>query len=82
MVSGVPRVINIICDIELSCAFAVEIPIIDKVYLEEVLRDQSEGGFPALGQDPLRQLGEEAFVATDFDKLFGCGRHESSKDVV
>jgi general secretion pathway protein A len=67
---GVPRLINILCDTVLSYAFGDEIQIIDEEYIKEVLKERSEGGLLALGQNPLRQLGDKAYEAPNLDELF------------
>jgi len=67
---GVPRLVNILCDTTLSYAFADEIRMVDEDYLREVLKERSEGGLLALGQDPLRQFGEKAYETKDLDEVF------------
>ena len=67
---GVPRLINILCDTILSFAYGDDIYMIDEDYVRDVLRERSEGGLLALGQDPLRQLGERAFETPDLESLF------------
>ena len=66
---GVPRLINVLCDTALSFAFADEVRIVDDEYLRGVLRERSEGGLLALGQNPLKQFGEQAYETPDLDKL-------------
>lgn len=67
---GVPRLINILCDTVLSYAFGDQIQIIDEEYIKDVLKERSEGGLLALGQNPLRQLGDKAYEAPNLDELF------------
>ncbi|RLT93658.1 ExeA family protein [Ketobacter sp.] len=67
---GVPRLINVLCDTALSFAFGDRIKVIDEEYLMGVLKERAEGGLLALGQNPMRQLGDKAFQAQDFEQLF------------
>lgn len=67
---GVPRLINILCDTALSFAFGDELQIIDENYIKDVLKERAEGGLLALGQDPLKRLGEEAYKSPNLDELF------------
>lgn len=67
---GVPRLINILCDTALSFAFGDDIQLIDENYIKDVLRERAEGGLLALGQDPLKLLGDEAYANPNLDELF------------
>ena len=67
---GVPRLINILCDTVLSFAFGDEIQMVDEEYVSGVLKERSEGGLLALGQDPLRQFGDKAYESPDLDHIF------------
>ena len=67
---GVPRLINILCDTALSYAYGDEIGMVDEEYLKDVLRERSEGGLLALGQDPLKQLGDSAYNVPDLEEVF------------
>lgn len=67
---GVPRLINILCDTVLSYAFGDERLIVDENYIRDVLKERSEGGLLALGQNPLRQLGDKAYDTPNLDELF------------
>lgn len=67
---GVPRLINVLCDTVLSFAFGDRIRLIDDEYLMGVLKERAEGGLLALGQNPVRQLGERAYQPQDFEQLF------------
>ena len=75
---GVPRLINVLCDTALSFAFADEIRIVDDEYLRGVLRERSEGGLLALGQNPLKQFGEQAYETPDLDKLLSSAYSNKS----
>lgn len=66
---GVPRLINVLCDTALSFAYGDEVRIIDEEYMRGVLRERAEGGLLALGQDPLKQMGQQAFETPDLDAL-------------
>ena len=70
---GVPRLINVLCDTALSFAFADEVRIVDEDYMRGVLKERSEGGLLALGQDPLRKFGARAFDKPDLDDLLTSG---------
>lgn len=67
---GVPRLINILCDTALSYAYGDGITMVDEEYLKEILRERSEGGLLALGQDPLKQLGEKAYELPNLEEVF------------
>lgn len=68
---GIPRLINVLCDTALSFAFADEVRIVHEDYLRGVLKERSEGGLLALGQNPLRQFGEAAYESPDLENLLG-----------
>lgn len=68
---GVPRLVNVLCDTALSFAFADGIRLVHEDYLRGVLKERAEGGLLALGQNPLKQLGEKAFESPDLDELLG-----------
>lgn len=42
---GVPRVVNILCDLALVYGYAEERKVIDRALIDEVVRDKGEGGF-------------------------------------
>ncbi len=67
---GVPRLINIVCDTALSFAFGDQIKVINGDYLKGVLKERAEGGLLALGQNPLEQLGKQAYESPDLDAIF------------
>ncbi len=67
---GVPRLVNILCDTALSYAFGDGRRLIDDVYIKGVLKERAQGGLLALGQDPLKQLGEKAYLYENLDQLF------------
>lgn len=46
---GVPRVVNILCDLALVYGYAEEKPTIDRQIVEEVVRDKQEGGLLGAG---------------------------------
>lgn len=66
---GVPRLINIVCDTALAYAFGDGLTSVNAGFLKSVLLERSEGGLLALGQNPLRELGPQAYKAADFDAL-------------
>ena len=68
---GVPRLINVICDTALSFAYADDLRLVHEEYLRGVLKERAEGGLLALGQNPLRQLGDKAYERQDLDSLLG-----------
>ena len=76
---GVPRLINVICDTALSFAYADEIRIVDDEYMRGVLRERSEGGLLALGQNPLKEFGAKAFEPVDLDKLLDSAYSSKTK---
>ncbi len=67
---GVPRLINILCDTALAFAYGDRIRVIDDFYLMGVMKERAEGGLLALGQRPLKQLGNLAYQPQDFEQLF------------
>ena len=76
---GVPRLINILCDTTLSFAYGDDIRMIDDEYIKGVLRERAEGGLLALGQDPLRQLGDEATQSRNLDEIFASASSLTKK---
>lgn len=67
---GVPRLINIVCDTALAYAFGDGLTTINAEFIKVVLVERSEGGLLALGQNPLRELGQQAYNAPDLEALF------------